>query len=276
MEKSIKKQKPNNSHELRQLLKRCFKKHHLYSQIPFEIWKEIINRTTLKSMERVAQTCRSFKKLVAMLRTNNFLFAKRCRKEDQIKMAKKYLQECVEDGNLEAMYHLACAYWDGGWGYQQDRHSALALFHKLEDTGLYVRPFLRHDPSSSDDELGELLLASGDSYAIGQYYRIFKSDHKIANSFYEIAAKNGNEFAQLQLSIYFLSVSKYIFNATACEEKDENFNLATYWLFKSANQGNAIAQFQYGLYMSIDEFWISKAARQGNRIAAALTDLRRE
>lgn len=273
MEKSIKKQKPNNSQEeARQLLKRCFKNHCLYSQIPFEIWKEIVNRTTLRSMECVAQTCRPFKKLVAVLRTNNFLFAKRCRKQDQIKMAKKHLQECVEDGNLEAMYHLACAFWDGGWGFEQDRHSALTLFHKLEDTGLYVRPFLTHDPRSSDDELGELLLASGDPYVIGQYYRIFKSDHKTANSFYEIAALCGNEFAQLQLCNYFLSISKYVFEGS----DDENFKLAKYWLFKSANQGNALAQFQYGLFMNIDEFWISKAAKQGNRIAASLIDLRRE
>lgn len=97
--------------DARTLLRRCFR-NQLCSQIPFDIWKNILITTTEDStrvLGVVAQTCSAFRDLLSFLQQNNLPLAKAYRRDGQIKQAKMCLQNCVDSGNLDAKYHLADA-----------------------------------------------------------------------------------------------------------------------------------------------------------------------
>lgn len=95
----------------------------LFSRVPFDIWKDIIDKTTAETTDTimiVTQTCKGFQDLVWYLQTNNLPLAKRYRRDGWIAQAKKCLESCVEQGNLDAKYCMADAYRFGGWGFQVD------------------------------------------------------------------------------------------------------------------------------------------------------------
>lgn len=235
MQKSTKKIKYDDA---RSLLRQCFR-NPLFTQVPFDIWKVIVYKTTeetARTIATLAQASKGFKEVARQLQTTRFSIAKMYRKEGQIRQAKKYIEECVNSGNLEAKHHFAYALLDGGWGFEKDKTLAGILFLDLyQQTRLYIHPNTNSHYVLNKDEIEKSLLTSGDSYAIGEYYRIFESLQK-AIPHYEIAAKQGNEFAQWRLGAYHLRFGKLI--------------EGVYWYQRSAEQGFAAAQFDLAEHLS--------------------------
>lgn len=222
--------------DARTLLRRCFR-NQLCSQIPFDIWKNILSKTTEDStrvLGVVAQTCSAFRDLLLFLQQNNLPLAKAYRRDGQIKQAKTCLQNCVDSGNLDAKYHMADALRHGGWGFPDDNNLAKKMFKELEDTGYYVDPdgliFLFLMPGITGIVDDEKALSFNDPFMIGEYYRAHNMQH-IAMAHYSVAADNGNEFAQFRIGMYYYGLGK--------------IHTAIQWLYKSAIQGYAHAQYHF-------------------------------
>lgn len=244
--------------DARTLLRRCFR-NQLCSQIPFDIWKNILSKTTEEStrvLGVVAQTCSAFRDLLSFLQQNNLPLAKAYRRDGQIKQAKRCLQNCVDSGNLDAKYHLADSLRDGGWGFLADNNLAKEMFKELEDTGLYIDPFSWAPLLSQDKVNDQKAFSFKDPFMIGEYYRVHGKED-IAIPHYIVAADNGNEFAQFRMGMYY-------------HMKGKKHN-AIQWFYKSAIQGYASAKFQLYMCMGDGFHLVKSAVRQGhNRLCRYL------
>jgi TPR repeat protein len=239
--------------DARTLLRRCFR-NQLCSQIPFDIWKNILSKTTEDStrvLGVVAQTCSAFRDLLSFLQHNNLPLAKAYRRDGQIKQAKMCLQNCVDSGNLDAKYHLADALvHDGGWGFSEDNKLGNEMFKELKNSDFDHHPSLfvfgRRDKTDH-----QKALSLKDPFMIGEYYRTHGLPD-IAIPYYIVAANNGNEFAQFHSGMYYF-------------DECGKIHLAILYLYKSASQGYANAQYQ--LYKAMGEqssHWLIAARRQGH------------
>lgn len=224
--------------DARSLLRRCFR-NPLFSLVPFDIWKDILEKTTVQTtttLVRITQTCKGFKDLVEYLQTNNLPLAKRYRRDGWITHAKKCLESCIENGNLDAKYCLLSAYMLGGWGYESNVGVANKMLREYTDA-LYI--FTPLCLSTTERPISEWIQE----------------------------AVKGNEFVQFQLGLYYNNQGKR--------------SLAIHWLFKSAVQGYAHAQYHYDsilygggtLYgggISKNRFWLYAAAKQGHSDATTI------
>lgn len=236
--------------DARTLLRRCFR-NSLFSSVPFDIWKDILDKTTVETTNTVVAitlTCRGFQDLVRFLQVNNLVLAKRYRRDGWIAQAKKCLENCVEQGNLDAKYCMADAYRFGGWGFEIDEYKGLCMFEELQTTGLFVVSWIVSEQPTGRPDISMIK----DTFQIGEYY-YYGSERGCAIPYYTIAANEGNEFAQYKLGIFYLD--------------QQNLTLAIHWLYKSAAAGYVRAQTElywllYGNDIYHDYALLTAAAKQ--------------
>jgi hypothetical protein len=192
--------------DARSLLRRCFR-NSLFSSVPFDIWKDILNKTTEETTNTIVtltQTCRGFQDLVQFLQVNNLVLAKRYRRDGWIAQAKKCLENCVEQGNLDAKYCMADAKRFGGWGFEIDEMKGIEMLRELQSTGLFTLPW----PVIPVVFEEQTLSALKDTFQIAEYH--YYHDYNVeedamgrySTTYYKIAANEGNEFAQYKLGIF--------------------------------------------------------------------------
>lgn len=112
MERVAKRQKLG---EARAFLRACFGKDIRATQIPLEIWGQIVLETSIKDISTIAQMCKGFAAVVEYIRARHFEIALLYRREGQMHLAHKCLMMCVEMNNPDAMFHLGYAMIRGGW-----------------------------------------------------------------------------------------------------------------------------------------------------------------
>jgi hypothetical protein len=255
--------------DARTLLRRCFR-NQLCSQIPFDIWKNILITTTEDStrvLGVIAQTCSAFRDLLSFLQQNNLPLAKAYRRDGQINQAKMCLENCFRHDNLEATYHMAYAYYYGGWGVERDTKKAHEWFLELEKTGLYIYPSFMDKYSVPIYNEKNPPTNTRDAFLNAEFYATNYGwgEGELTVSYYIIAANQGNEFAQFRLGLFYLTQGKR--------------SLAIHWFFKSANQGYATAQFELARIYSesfkypSDYSYLVNAARAQNNFMALATRL---
>lgn len=212
-----------------------------YRLVPYEIWQMIIMFCHLKVVGNLAQLNKVFGDFVDQYRRSSFSIALAYRRENQIPLAKKYLRICAKTGDQEAMFHLAMAYKDSGWGIKKNRGSSQRLFLKLANLGSAKGAFY----CESINIGGYFDNGYCSNYEKGLYYmyvNLNRTDNGIeyfedkAIEYFEKAAEEDNdEFAQYELTEHYPMYN----------EK------AIYYALKAAEQGYKPAQiFLSELYTS--------------------------
>lgn len=229
--------------KLRSRFKACLGKS-LHKQVPYEIWQMILKSCSLETMGTLAQLCKIFEEFVEEYRKSNFGVALEYRREGQITLARKYLRICAKNGDQEAMFHLAVAYDESGWGIKMNHSIAKTWFEKLKDlkhpTGMiyYANLVSRNVPSIEQLALAHsiareaLALDTCKTFEKGFCYCLglgVTKDAGIAESLLKQSAEeDNNEFAQTMLGNYFCFVTR----------RHNNIS----YLLKAANQGYRKAQ----------------------------------
>lgn len=236
------------------------------AQIPFEIWWDIVCKINIEVMHLLAQTTKGFWMLVKEIRRRNIKFALEYRRIGQILLAKKCLEMCARHGIPEAMFHLGYAKQCGGFGFKGKWHKNNVWMDKASKA---EHPFAmalvacRHTTDlQQKQQLVEKVFLSKDPFALGWCHMQIPEvagRHKNLSLLFEIAANQGNEFAQYSLGFCY---------ETGSGGKEKDTEMALLWYTKSANQGSVIAQKRlYQIYEllhdeSLYQFWFDKARTQ--------------
>jgi len=231
--------------EARKLLRECFSPPFiLLALIPFEIWKHIMNVVAvvdLKSVVFLSQTCLGFHLLFENLQENDVSIATRFRKKGQIPLAKKSFLKCAINGNDIAMFHL-------GYIFLIESHAESAgakWFKKAAEKNnamgmTYYSRYLKYCVGNIvlSNTWAQKALSTRDPFVIGFCYHYglgfgVDRDEEKAFKYFEISAKEGNEYGQYRLGDCFG-------NGTGTEKDRKK---AFYWYLKSAEQGNAMSKY---------------------------------
>jgi hypothetical protein len=246
MERGLKRSKIFITSELKTLFKHCFR-NPLYTQVPFEIWLDIVWKMPLKTIFTIAASSKAFKELVDRHLKRDMRFALLCRREDQIPVAKKCLEECAKDGNTTAIMHMILASGWGGWGLSNGEVPKKWIETMAENGNVYTGVMLW---ACGDMEL-EMWLHKTPIWIlichIGHAY-VWKGDVNkkhvdSATEYLEPLANDGEEFAQALLGIIHSS-----------KDRRKSF----YWFTKAAEQGN---------YMAINQLSFMYSARDKKEVA---------
>lgn len=201
-------------------IKKSIKNGSVVYYIPFDIWKEFLNKyVDAKSLTRLGETSSAFKELVESIYRSNVRIAWECRKEDQIPLARKFILACAENGNPEAMFHLGFALtYGGGWGFQQhDKQgrkwlrqsvklgniSALACYPYDWEPGCDVDYVREPNPMDDIDEIHNKIMSSNDNFAKGWWCFFADNDIDSEDSVY-LYFKNSAEGDNNEYGIYYL------------------------------------------------------------------------
>lgn len=262
----------------RSLLKNCFQDG-LLSQVPLEIWRNIIWKCDSNCMRKISQTCWGLNEVAGSVKSLRFEIAKKHRREGEIEIALKHLQNSAECGNTVAAFNIGIAFWKGGWGLMHSDELAAVWFRKVAEAGCgpamsWYSCCLKFGTGVKKDvELcnswGRKALESNNLLAIGYCYFHglgVSGNFKKAYECFAVSAADGDEFSQQMLGEFF-KLGYYV---------KIDLEKAAYWSLKSAEQGFAIAQhsFYHIDLKESDVIWLKKAADQQHAASKAKMRIR--
>lgn len=242
MEGQVKKHRAHlKNKKLRSRFRECIG-NPLMNQVPYDIWKAILLFCHLKTVGKLAQLCKTFREFVEEYRRGTFGVALEYRRENQIRLAGKYLYiHATKNQNPEAIFHLAMAYTYSGWGFQKNASARKKLFLKL--TNMKYPPGMIHYAEillckqkgiqASEIALEALGMTTCKDYERGLCYFHglgVPRDLNVAIGFLENASENdNNEFAQEMLASYYW--------------RSKKLDKAEYFAEKAAQSGFMMAQW---------------------------------
>lgn len=192
--------------EARAFLRACFGKDIHATQIPLEIWGQIVLETSIKDISTIAQMCKGFAAVVEYIRARHFEIALLYRREDQMRLAHKCLMMCVEMNNPDAMFHIGYAMVKGGWRIDwnefwiEDKR-ANEWITKAAEMGntnalLYISKGVQHEelPDKKDGFVDGIMAI---------HYKYFATDIKKSNYYVSRGANRGDYWSQKRLSAMY-------------------------------------------------------------------------
>lgn len=213
----------------------------IYALVPCDVWRDIIKNIDIRCVNKLAQTCTRFKKLVDYERATDIRYALAYKRERHLDATIKYF-ELNQDDPL-AMYHLGHIYWAI---IDDDEHNplkekAFACFKKAADCGYepaeVVAFFFQRFYYG---RLEKLVKCFSSNFAIAFTYwhgldEIYGKKTNTAFEYFEASAIHDNdEYAQ-----YILA---QLYRNGYGTSKD--IDMAIYWTTKSLEQGYIRAQKQ--------------------------------
>lgn len=232
---------------------------HQTGRVPSDVWRYLLlPKVNLRTLGVVAQMSRTLKAFVEELRSKNYAMARAYRCEGQIRLARKYLLECAEDEQAEAMFQLGYAYAFGGWGLKRDNEEAenwlQAAWAAGSERGEYYYYKILPGQNWQDSTFNRKRLSnSNDDLVRGLYF--FKTGNVyVAHKIFLELAKQGDEFAQYQLGIL-------LHGGGGGFGTERNVEDAVFWFTESAKQGFYAAQFYLSQHQQYQQ-WCTKAVAQ--------------
>lgn len=206
----------------------------IYALVPCDVWRDIVKNIDIRCVNKLAQTCTKFNKLVNYERATDIRYALAYKRERQLDVTIKYF-ELNQDDPL-AMYHLGHIYWALICDDEHNplKEKAFTCFKKAADCGYEpaeaVVVFFRKFYYGSSEKLTKHF-SNNFAYAFTLWHDldgIHGKDTNVTFKYFEASAIHDNdEYAQFILAQLYRSGHGI----------SRDIDMAIYWTMKSVEQG---------------------------------------